>query len=587
MSAPRALRVGLGGSLLFLIASWLVADVGASGNIDRPPGGGGPLCYQIGASQTSPDGAHFWLKVCNNGSKAIEIVICAMLNLKKPVVPDADFKIRKNFNRITKPWECISAPDPAGSRPNAHLGCRLVTIPADGKLKDVFNETVTFSTKFKKDELGSVYFDLLFPCPVDQSCKQIKGKDKFLTPQNPNDRQDWVNTWAGVGDYLPLTETPTPTPTPLPTSTPTTLPTGAPSLTPTPSASPNPTPTTPTARLSRPVRKAAQATGSLVAAKDWPTGNWVTMEKDNTEFFPARLKGVVSGAPAGSAIDFHFGLTPGGHYVVPADPLHPPCGGADVAIDEPFVIPPMSVSMEEDGIRTELPAGACGSVPEGFVSEFHGAVTAEPGAPIYDPGEFMYGVDEIFVRDTVPPVIESVHVRPFFNYLEARVKATDVTTRALGATLVTGTGASEVQTLLNFANPPSNDGKTRFLDFIGPLPSGTPLPYRIDVYDEVSNVTSTDPSSILLGTPPNVRGLACILSLEQQTVQARLSKGITESLTQKLEKAAENAAAGKKDKAIQRLEAYRDELARHDEVDPDVAAELDQRARDCIAELGG
>lgn len=593
MTLPLHWRVTLIAVALFSWSLASLADVGATGEIKNVPGGGGPLCYQVGASRTAPDSAHFWLKVCNKGPADVQVVICAMLNLKKPDVPDDDFKIRKNTGRVGMPWECREVSIPRGSMPNAHLGCRLVTIPKGGKFKDIFSETVTFSTKFEDKELGSVYFDLLKACVVDQSCKPVRGKNKYLIPEEPSGHKDWVNTWAGTGGYLQLT---TPTPTPTPTHTPTPTPTETPTPEPTPeNGTPTPGPTG-TPNLPSNTRGSARSqsarfarslsAGALVGEKEWPSGNWVTMDKDNTEFFPARMTGIVSGAPAGSVIDFHFVGQPGGQYVVPADPMHPPCGGADVPVDEPFMLPPVSLGMTEDGIRVTLPAGPCGMLPEGAVTQLHAVVTAEPGAPIYDSGEFMYGIDILLVRDTAAPILESLHVEPVFDYLRIRVKATDVTTRALGSTVVTGEGDDAIQTPLAFANPPARGDQTRFFDMVGPLPTGAPLPYRIDVYDEVGNRASTAPGAVELEAPPAVPGLACVLSLQQQTVRARLGGGLTQRLLTKLDAAAKHAAAGRVRQALRKLEDYREGLARSEEdIEEDVAVALDEAAQECIAQL--
>jgi hypothetical protein len=242
--------------------------------------------------------------------------------------------------------------------------------------------------------------------------------------------------------------------------------------------------------------------------------------------------------------------------------------------------------MTEDGIRVTLPSGPCGSLPEGALTQLHAAVTAEPDAPIYDVGEFMYGIDILLVRDTAAPIIESLHVERVFDYLRIRVKATDVTTRALGATLVMGEGDDEIQTPVGFANPPARGDQTRFFDMVGPLPTGAPLPYRIDVYDEVGNRASTAPGSVELEAPPAVPGLACILSLQQQTVKARLGGGLTQRLLAKLDGAADRAAAGRVRQAVRKVEDYREELARSEEdIEEEVALALDEAARECIAQL--
>ena len=64
-------------------------------------------------------------------------------------------------------------------------------------------------------------------------------------------------------------------------------------------------------------------------------------------------------------------------------------------------------------------------------------VLAEPGAPFYDPGDFMYGIGLFIIRDTMPPEILAVDVvQTGVQALGVHVEATDATTMATGATLV-------------------------------------------------------------------------------------------------------------------------------------------------------
>ena len=76
-------------------------------------------------------------------------------------------------------------------------------------------------------------------------------------------------------------------------------------------------------------------------------------------------------------------------------------------------------------MRIKMPSGPCGFVSEGTVMRFNAEVLAEPGAPIYSPGDFMYGIDMVFVRDTVAPTIVEMTIGQQGPDLSVAVEATD------------------------------------------------------------------------------------------------------------------------------------------------------------------
>jgi hypothetical protein len=456
IQGPAVLPIGV--LLLLLFGSLAVADVvGTSGTISRVPGyEGKKLKYRAGAIRSAPGKAHFWLRLKNEESVDISVVVCAMLNLKRPEKQDEDFKIGKNLDEPPK-WKCRSEPHPKGSPPNYHFGCKLVTVGA-GQQIDVFDQVADFSKggtdDFTDEELGRLYFDVLKACELTM-CDQVKGGNRFLTPDDAGTQGEdpWVNVWAGGKKFEDLTST-------------------------------------------------------GLSETDWPNGNWITMRKETPGLlYPSRLIGTLVGAPAGSTVQF-FCTNDGGPrplYQVQPDPSRPPCGGLNLHVNELFQIGIQPD--EESGFRLWVPpTPGCGTVPEGSIVRFSGDVIAEPGASHYDPGEFMYGVDTWLVRDTQPPTIISGEAHQAGSRLHVSVAAEDATTMATGASIVYSVGGGpQTELPIGYAVPSSAGETMLFEEDVDGLPFAVPVRYHFSVVDELGNRASTAPDSVVLD-PAAVKG---------------------------------------------------------------------------------
>lgn len=83
-----------------------------NGTLPKVPGypPGTTLKYRVGAQKTGDSSgktAHFWLKLFNPNAFEVRVVVCAMLTLKKPPVPNGSraFTVVKN---TAAQWECQS-----------------------------------------------------------------------------------------------------------------------------------------------------------------------------------------------------------------------------------------------------------------------------------------------------------------------------------------------------------------------------------------------------------------------------------------------------------------------------------------------
>lgn len=425
--------------------------VGASGTITEVPGYDNTtrLKYRVGAIPTGDRTAHFWLQLKNEHNFAIDIVVCAMVNLKKERINDTDYSISKT-NEVPPRWRCAVAPRGPGM-PSYHFGCRRMTVPANSMV-DAFDTIATFSESINDangmSTLGSVYFDLLKDCEV-VNCDGLVGADNFLTPSTPEGHSDWANVWASTGDYIDLA-------------------------------------------------------GTGLSREDWPSGNWVTKAKDNTLPSPARFEGEVTGAPAGALVDLRLNGEEFGPFVVLPDPENPPCGGAALSFGMDFVVPPGTIDVL-DLIEVRVPHSGCGLVSEQSLIRLDGRVVGREGNPFYDPGDFMYGVHVVFVKDTVPPVPEEVRVTQQGSALRVRVEASDATTMPIGAVLVYAVDGGPAEEFpIPYAVPASSPSGDRMIfdGLVMGLPFGVPIDYRVDVLDDLGNRGSSPPGTIVLVAGP-------------------------------------------------------------------------------------
>jgi hypothetical protein len=413
------------------------ADVGLTGTINNVPGypPGTKLDYTVGATKTAPKTVNFWIYLKNNNNFEIKIVLCSMLNLKNK--PLVSCPLYTVAKDANGVWVCQLAGQTMAA-PNYHQSCVNVTIPANG-IANPFDTKNVFSTDFAQEDLASVYFDVLKDCPI-QGCAQVMGPDKFLVPLAPTAHSDWVNVWA---------------------------------------------------------HNSGMGSSTLVPGgfASWASGNWVTMGFPNR--YPSRLVGRIINAPVGSSVHFGFAGQPGLALEVPPCPNCPEGISTLVDVNAPFDITDNPLAEDDIGIAATLEAVR--ALPEGYRVEFHGEVIAEAGAPFYEEGQFMYGIDAVFTKDTQPPVIHTQSIAQVGSAAFVRVYAADGTTMATGASLVWQEPSGTVHTRgLEFAIPATSGELMVWEELITDLPVGVPLKYHFDVFDVAGNRASGGEQTITL-----------------------------------------------------------------------------------------
>jgi len=435
----------IGLALSFLAPRSLSADVVEStGTITRVPGfPGEELEYSARAVKTGDDSAHFWLDLTNPGAVDIDVVLCAMVSINgQGTVPADSFVVEKND---TDQWECQEAGE-ASIRPDHHFGCRQVTIPAGRKLNAI-DEPIEFSTDFDEEDLGVIYFDILKDCPL-LNCGQVVGMNNWLKPRSPAGRSDWVNVWAGHSPFEDL----------------------------------------------------AAADGT--SFRQWPSGNWLTMGNSDREF-PAVMRGALTNAPAGSEVQFVFNGEPAEILDVGRAEDGDPCDGENIEFEMPFTIPADRNAL--DGVRIAVPDGPCGRVKEGTVARLSSEVFATAETPFYDEGEFMHAIDLVFVRDTAPPAVREANITSENGAFRAAAAATDLTTRAVGASLrFLDAEGEQMEIPLQFGDPPTQ-GELTFFEGELAVGAGAPEQAVLNIYDDVGNRRSLED---LLQEPVNAAAVS-------------------------------------------------------------------------------
>ncbi len=333
------------------------------------------LDFFVSATRTSSNTVNFFLALTNSSMMDMNLVVCAMLDLKFGSVEHEVYKVEKDF---LGEWSC-SQTGTGSLRPSYHFGCKRVFLPANTSWI-VFDDEATFDKDGNgsiddvvQADLARVYFDILKDCEIDDSCDSVVGRNKFLVPESP-DFPEWVNVWAGHSRFALLDES------------------------------------------------------SHDAQISWQSGNWVTMGYPGT--YPARMTGEVSGLPAGSRFEFVYGDELGGSYLVPAS--RDGSGvGRSVAVDEKLTI------TEEPGVdhflNVYLPGDSGEVIEEGQVVRFDGTVFAREGAPYYEEGDLMHKVSVQMVQDTQPPIFLDTKVQRSGSSVGVSMAAIDMASRVGGA----------------------------------------------------------------------------------------------------------------------------------------------------------
>jgi uncharacterized protein (TIGR03437 family) len=398
-----------------------------------------------------------WVEFTNDTANACSFVFCFMLDLKLDDVAMDSYTAAKDANQK---WACTKKAAQTMAKPNFHYGCTEVTVPAfagRGKagdpaavtaFKDPANAAklktpVQMDKPFTADKLGVVYMDMLKDCPVAPSCALCKA-NQFLVPEAPTNHGDWVNTWVG-GQYFTLTD-------------------------------------------------------KLLASADFPKGNWVTMAlADST--FPGTLTGALTGAPPGTT----FALAMPGSDILTLTVAGNPqtCTGTDLAVTSPYNI--ANGGNDRVTITVTAPSGPCGALAEGQVIRFNGQVLASATGSIYQAGDYMLGIDLLYIRDTQPPVItgQSILTDPAGD-VSVFVRATDATSYPSGANItysVNGGPPSDISMSVLAASRTAVNNDVGFVADLGVLPNGARLSLQTTVSDE-AGLTVTAPATNAVANRP-------------------------------------------------------------------------------------
>ena len=439
-----------------------------TGKAEIPNSGGKKVKYITSATKVGKKKARMWLSLTNENPEDISFIVCNMFNIKDfgqiehdfwsiEKVPDGDGGMKWKCTDVAEPAPTPDEPDADKWLPSYHFGCERVTIPANSSI--IVHDKIGCFTlppnvpDFDKDDLNPPYIDFLRDCPIDvESCADIKEKANiFLCPALPPDGDfngNWINIWAEKESY--------------------------------------------------------ETDGTTTFT--WENGNWVTMG-NHISPYPVKMIGTVEDAVAGTQLSFYIDGSPLGTYTVSSDGTM--CGGSPTIIEEFYTIPLMPSLFS---LEIQLPNNNCGiNIPESTVVRFHGDVFAEPGSPIYNVGDFMYSIDAIAVKDSVPPSIVNYNVFAQTGNLQVEISATDENAIVMGANFIYSYSGVTDTLILDFTSPPFNNGEFSFEASIPSLPLETQIDYYFEIFDEFCHITTTPMDNIII---PDSEGCCKICSSE-------------------------------------------------------------------------
>lgn len=453
--------------ILVLCLGWTTSpahgDIVKTGE-DEVPGHPGQFVEWRAAHSKTPYGnpvgkkdIHFWfdLELKNPApGDDIRFVVCAMLNINKTRINMPAFQADLNAGE----WQCV--PDGTVNwYPNYHFGCKRIRLHQGNNWStNAYDERVEFSVEFTESEIAAPYIDFAIDCPSGfTGCGGLFGaQDQFLTPGDgnfpgvPDGTSSW---WIYTGE--PFTVDP------------------------------------------------------LTFEGLFHIGNWYTMRFPE-QTYESVLEGVVTNAPIGARLEFEFPLSAEAcqpivflqkgtakeercirRFTVTEDPF---------PVEIPLVITEALASEEDEHIHFRVSFPPESTPPQqGDVIEFLGQVTATnlttfpDGQPLFEPGDFMHGVQVQFpVEDDLPFVVDQRLRSLPGNSFELSVTAADRSTMAIAASAIASVGDQDLEIPLEFDVPAAVGERTRFRATIGPLPSGQQVNrYEIRLEDDAGNVSTT------------------------------------------------------------------------------------------------
>lgn len=331
----------------------------------------------------------------------------------------------------------------ASRPPGVHFGCKTVTVPANGGRVEVWTTTVDLGIDFEEDDFKSVYWDLLESSPIRPEAEDLAGRQVNLGP-SVGELTDIIGRSVNVWGARSIGCSGEPLTAPQP----------------------------------EPENACAPSRADI--------GNWVTMAEERE--YAARLTGSISGAPENTA----FTLTLPG---VTTELVAGPAG--TVQLDVPFRIP---VSMDALQTLQMIPSGVA---QEGTLIRLDADVVSGAGNAYYEPGQFMYSVDQSFIWDSESPTFgqNRAMVDAESGVVRVEVSASDVTSRVAAATVRYAVDEGPQQAdALGFARPAFVGDATRFVGEIMVPEGATTVVYEVVVVDQAGNETVSETRALHLGT---------------------------------------------------------------------------------------
>jgi hypothetical protein len=118
----------------------------------------------------------------------------------------------------------------------------------------------------------------------------------------------------------------------------------------------------------------------------------------------------------------------------------------------------------------------------------------------------MYSVDQVFIADTRPPIIQDFRIfLSGLNDLGMQVAGTDETTMASGATLLYSfNGGPEQEFPIPFGDPPITGDTMFYTGIIPNLPIGATVTARVALFDDVGNRAVSQPLQVTIPEPSTI-----------------------------------------------------------------------------------
>ncbi len=421
------------------------------------PGSSDRVDYRVTVRPQSGGRLGVWIKLSNPSlTKTIGFVICLMVNI------DETTQMHRRFTTLVQNGRYICRDDGIQSSTltkSFHFGCRRFSIPPGGSVFAVdtgarVNPPLVTDTypklsdnEIDSEDVATVYFDLLADLPIDPSCNAVQGNNHHLIPSVA----PGANVVVLNGSW------------------------GQPSVT----------------RMRD--RDPGLPNSGFSGRQEFFTFGASTMAI--TRDLGVRITGSLTGAPEGTEFEIQFPTVDNRGSVAvfgATDESGQATFNADYRL-RPNTEPVGTLSLT-------TPFGA--PLPEGSLIRFRGDVVTAEAFGIYEPGDFLFNIDGVFIRDDSPPLIRRSAIVPSGSgdgLFRATVVSSDDLTLVNGARLhLSQDGGLTFQDIeMDFAGRNDADVST-FEAEVGPFSQLDSVIAMFEVLDEVDN-SAVSRAEILTG----------------------------------------------------------------------------------------